>query len=39
MSLGQRFAVFPRPEIEEIKGNLYVTFLLNFADELHRRLP
>ncbi len=36
---GQRFAVFPRGEIEEIKGNLHVTFLLNFFDELHRRLP
>jgi serine/threonine-protein kinase len=36
---GKRFAVFPRPEIEETKGNLHVTFLLNFSDELHRRLP
>jgi Tol biopolymer transport system component len=34
---GKRFAVFPRPEIEEGKGNLHVTFLLNFADELSRR--
>ena len=33
---GQRFAVFPRPEIEELKDNLHVSFLLNFFDELHR---
>jgi Tol biopolymer transport system component len=36
---GKRFAVFPRPEIEETKGNLHITFLLNFSDELHRRSP
>jgi len=36
---GQRFAIFPRPDGEEITGNLHVTFLLNFFDELHRRLP
>jgi serine/threonine protein kinase/WD40 repeat protein len=36
---GKRFAVFPRPKIEEAMGNLHVTFLLNFSDELHRRLP
>jgi hypothetical protein len=36
---GKRFAVFPRQEIEEAKGNLHVTFLLNFSDELHRRSP
>ena len=36
---GKRFAVFPRPEIEEAKGNLHVTFLLNFSDELRHRLP
>ena len=36
---GKRFAVFPRPEIEETKGNLHLTFLLNFFDELRRRLP
>jgi Tol biopolymer transport system component len=35
---GKRFAVFPRPQSEEAKGNLHVTFLLNFADELRRRL-
>jgi hypothetical protein len=31
--------VFPRPEVAEAKGNLHVSFLLNFSDELHRRLP
>ena len=36
---GKRFAVFPRPEMAESKGNLHVTFLLNFSDELHRRAP
>ena len=36
---GKRFAAFPRPEIAEAKGNLHVSFLLNFFDELHRRLP
>src|SRR5262249_51718486 len=36
---GKRFAVFPPPEIEESAGNLHVTFLLNFFDELHRRVP
>ena len=35
----KRFAVFPRPEIEEAKGNFHVTFLLNFSDELRRRSP
>jgi Tol biopolymer transport system component len=36
---GKRFAVFSRQEVEETKGNLHVTFLLNFADELRRRVP
>jgi serine/threonine-protein kinase len=36
---GKRFAVFPRPETAAAKGNLHVTFLLNFSDELRRRLP
>jgi serine/threonine-protein kinase len=37
---GKRFAVFPRPETaEEGKGSLHVTFLLNFFDELRRRIP
>ena len=35
---GKRFAIFPelKPATEE-KGNLHVTFLLNFFDELRRR--
>jgi predicted Ser/Thr protein kinase len=37
---GKRFAVFPRPETaEEGNGSLHVTFLLNFFDELRRRVP
>jgi serine/threonine-protein kinase len=34
---GKRFAVFPRPETEQTPGNLHITFLLNFPDELRRR--
>jgi serine/threonine-protein kinase len=37
---GKRFAVVPRMEtMEEQKGSVRVTFLLNFLDELRRRLP
>ena len=36
---GKRFAVFPLPDVEQTKGTLHVTFLLNFADELLRRVP
>jgi Tol biopolymer transport system component len=37
---GKRFAVFPRPEASEPeKGSVHVTFLLNFLDELRRRIP
>jgi hypothetical protein len=37
---GKRFAVFPRPEASnEKQGNVRVTFLLNFFDELRRRAP
>jgi serine/threonine-protein kinase len=36
---GKRFAVYPVPETApEEKGNAHVTFLLNFGDELRRRL-
>jgi eukaryotic-like serine/threonine-protein kinase len=35
---GKRFAVFPRPEIEASSDNVHVTFMLNFFDELRRRL-
>ena len=37
---GKRFAVFPPAEVkEEEKGTVHVTFLLNFFDELRRRVP
>jgi Tol biopolymer transport system component len=36
---GTRLAVFPRPDAEAVTGNLHVTFLLNFFDELRRRVP
>jgi Tol biopolymer transport system component len=37
---GKRFAVFPRPEAtSEHKGSVHVTVLLNFFDELRRRVP
>jgi Tol biopolymer transport system component len=37
---GKRFAVFPRPEAGgQEKGSVHATFLLNFFDELRRRVP
>ncbi|MGH8249059.1 MAG: hypothetical protein ACREUU_21845, partial [Gammaproteobacteria bacterium] len=37
---GKRFAVLQAPEAgPENKGNLHATFLLNFFDELQRRVP
>jgi serine/threonine-protein kinase len=37
---GKRFAVFPMPDTTaEEKGNVHVTFLLNFFDELRRKVP
>lgn len=37
---GKRFAVFPMPEAAtEDKGSGHVTFLLNFVDELRRKVP
>jgi serine/threonine-protein kinase len=36
---GKRFAVFPRPAVEEAKGSLHVTFLLNFSILLNRPSP
>ena len=35
---GKRFAVLPTDAVEE-KGSVHATFLLNFLDELQRRLP
>ena len=37
---GKRLAVFPRPDATgEQKGSVHVTVLLNFFDELRRRVP
>jgi serine/threonine-protein kinase len=37
---GKRFAVFAAPEnAEPAKGPVHVTFLLNFLDDLKRKLP
>jgi Tol biopolymer transport system component len=37
---GKRFVVFPRPQdTREQKGSVHVTVLLNFFDELRRRVP
>ena len=36
---GKRFAILPRDEVVDEKGSVHATFLLNFFDELHRRLP
>jgi Tol biopolymer transport system component len=35
---GKRFAIFPENKAPE-KGDVHVTFLLNFFDELRRRVP
>ena len=35
---GKRFAVFPLPDVELENGTLHVIFLLNFTDELRRRV-
>jgi hypothetical protein len=36
---GRRAVIFPRPELELGAGTLHVTFLLNFFDEVRRRVP
>jgi serine/threonine-protein kinase len=36
---GKRFAGLPAPEPASEKGSAHVTFLLNFFDELRRRVP
>jgi hypothetical protein len=36
---GKRFAVFPMPEDSGEKGPVRVTFVLNFFDELRRKVP
>ncbi len=36
---GKRVVMFPRPTPEQSQGSLHVTFLLNFFDEVRRRVP
>jgi serine/threonine-protein kinase len=36
---GKRVVIFPRPATEQVEGSLHVTFLLNFFDEVRRRIP
>ena len=36
---GKRAVIFPRPVAQEGSGNLHATFLLNFFDEVRRRIP
>ncbi|HVH29094.1 MAG TPA: hypothetical protein VM818_20210 [Vicinamibacterales bacterium] len=36
---GKRVVMFPRPAAEETEGSLHATFLLNFFDEVRRRIP
>jgi hypothetical protein len=36
---GKRVVVFPRPMETSSEGPLHATFLLNFFDEVRRRVP
>jgi hypothetical protein len=36
---GKRAVVFPRPAETRAEGSLHATFLLNFFDEVRRRIP
>jgi hypothetical protein len=36
---GKSFAIFPEQKAPEEQGSVRVTFLLNFFDELRRRVP
>lgn len=36
---GKRVVMMPQPSAEQTSGNLHATFLLNFFDEVRRRLP
>ena len=36
---GKRFAIFPKNAPAEEKGAVHMIFLLNFLDELRRRVP
>jgi hypothetical protein len=35
---GKRVVIFPRPAEAKNEGSLHATFLLNFFDELRRRI-
>ncbi len=36
---GTRAVTFPRPAAEPVEGSLHATFLLNFFDQVRRRIP
>jgi Tol biopolymer transport system component len=36
---GKRVVVFPKPEVEQAPSSLHATFLVNFFDEVRRRIP
>jgi hypothetical protein len=36
---GKRAVVFPPPAAGQAEGSLHATFLLNFFDEVRRRIP
>jgi serine/threonine-protein kinase len=36
---GKRIVMFPHPIVEQSQGSLHATFLLNFFDEIRRRVP
>jgi serine/threonine-protein kinase len=36
---GKRVVMFPRPAVEQSVGSLHATFLLNFFDEVRRKIP
>jgi hypothetical protein len=36
---GKRVVAFPKPGVEQAAGSQHATFLLNFFDEVRRRIP
>ncbi len=36
---GKRIIGFPPPDQDRTKGNLHLTFVFNFLDEVKRRIP
>jgi hypothetical protein len=36
---GKRIVAFPKPTSSPAEGSLHATFLLNFFDEVRRRIP